>query len=211
MMCRTAQGQPIPDQPLAYLPIAFAHRPRFSQRTSRLRPTFTRFPALFLVVAGVALSGCSVFSSLTFPPQTRGNKVDPELLAQLVPGTSTRSDATALIGSPTARATFDDNTWIYIGEVTKPVIAGTQSVENQEVVVLTFDQGGVLQNIERKNQNDAQNVTVVSRTTPSPGNNASIMQQLLGNVGRFNPASGLGGLGGSSSPLTGGTGGANQY
>ena len=172
-----------------------------------MRPTFFRPLALLLVVT--ALSGCGdTLASLTFPPQVRGNKVDPDMLAQLVPGTSTRADATALIGSPTAKASFDDNTWIYIGEVTKPVIAGTQRVLSQQTVVLSFDQGGVLRNVETKNMDDALPVNVVSRTTPSPGNNASVLQQLLGNVGRFNPG---GAAGGNSLPTTGGAGGANQF
>ncbi len=39
---------------------------------------------------------------LTFPPQVRGNKVDDDMLEQLVPGTSARADVIALLGSPTA-------------------------------------------------------------------------------------------------------------
>ncbi len=152
-------------------------------------------PALFklptrlfaVLLASAALAGCSVPAFMTFPPQVRGNKVDEALIAQLVPGTSTRADVTALIGSPTARATFDDNTWLYIGEVTKPVIAATNEVLDQQVVVLVFDQQGVLRSIERKSQSDSVPVTVVSRATPAPGNDASFLQQLLGNVGRFSP------------------------
>jgi len=49
----------------------------------------------------------------------RGNKVTTGCWHRLVPGTSTRTDVTAAIGSPTTRATFDDNTWLYIGEVTQ--------------------------------------------------------------------------------------------
>jgi outer membrane protein assembly factor BamE (lipoprotein component of BamABCDE complex) len=109
-----------------------------------------------------------------------------------VPGTSTTKDVTSLIGSPTAHATFDDNTWIYISERTKPVIAGTQAVEGQQVVALTFDDSGVLKSVARKTQDDSMPVSVVSRTTPSPGDEASFLQQLLGNVGKFSP-SGLGG------------------
>jgi outer membrane protein assembly factor BamE (lipoprotein component of BamABCDE complex) len=139
------------------------------------------------LLASTALAGCSLPAFMTFPPQVRGNKVDEALLAQLVPGTSTRADVTALIGTPTARATFDDNSWIYIALVTKPVIAATNAVLDQQVVVLTFDPQGVLRNIERKSQDDSVPVTVVSRTTPAPGNEASFMQQLLGNVGRFSP------------------------
>ena len=158
-----------------------------------------------------ALAGCSSISELTFSPQTRGNKVDAELLAQLVPGTSTRTDVTSLIGSPTTRATFDDNTWIYIGEVTKPVIGGIQRINDQQVVVLTFTSSGVLKDISRKGLDDAKPVSVVSRSTPSPGNDASLIQQLLGNVGRFSPGGALGASGGTTGPLTGGAGGANKY
>ncbi|KAA5608501.1 outer membrane protein assembly factor BamE [Rhodovastum atsumiense] len=124
---------------------------------------------------------------MAFPPQVRGNKVDPDLLAQLVPGTSSRADVIALIGSPTAKATFDDNTWLYIGEVTRPVIAATNTVLDQQVVVLTFDGSGVLRTVERKNQDDSVPVAVVSRATPAPGNDASFLQQLIGNVGKFSP------------------------
>ncbi len=87
----------------------------------------------------VPLACCAAPSFLSFPPQVRGNRVDSDQLKQLVPGTSTRADAMAALGSPTAKATFDDNTWIYIGEVTKPVIGGTLNVMDQEVVLLTFD------------------------------------------------------------------------
>jgi outer membrane protein assembly factor BamE (lipoprotein component of BamABCDE complex) len=78
------------------------------------------------------------------PAQTRGNKVEAEQLKELVPGTSTKADVTALIGSPTQRATFDENTWLYITEVTRPRLGRTLGVLDQAVVVLTFDDRGVL-------------------------------------------------------------------
>ncbi len=118
----------------------------------------------------------------------RGNRVDADQLKELVPGTSTRTDVTALIGSPTARATFDDNTWIYISEVTRPRIARVQGVLSQDIVVLSFNEQGVLQDVKQLNQEDALPVTVVARTTPSPGTEASFLQQLFGNIGRFNAA-----------------------
>ena len=148
------------------------------------------------LLALVLLAGCGADSSgfLSHPIQARGNRVDVDQLAQLVPGTSTRGDALALLGSPTARATFDDNTWLYISELTKPVIGATNAVHGQFTVALTFDQAGVLRQVDRKGMDDAVPVTVVARTTPTPGNETSFLQQLLGNVGRFNP----GGPGGSS-------------
>ena len=121
------------------------------------------------------------------PPQIRGNKVDPELMKEVTPGTSTKADVSAIIGSPTARDTFDDNTWLYISELTQPRIGRTLGEIQQNVVVLSFDQSGVLKSINKLNQEDALPVTVIAKTTASPGTEASFMQQLLGNIGRFNP------------------------
>jgi len=160
--------------------------------------------ALLLVLLG----GCDLPAFLSFPVQVRGSKVDADQLKELVPGTTTRQDVTSLIGSPTAKATFDDNTWIYISQLTKPIIGGTQAVEDQRVLVLTFDQGGILRNVETKTQDDSKSVTVVSRTTPSPGSEASFLQQLLGNVGKFSPLptnTGSGGSGGGSGFSAGGS------
>lgn len=121
------------------------------------------------------------------PPQVRGNKVDPESLKELVPGTSTKADVSAVIGSPTAKDTFDDNTWLYISELTQQRIGRTPGELEQNVVVVSFNDKGVLKSIEKRDKDDALPVTVVARTTPSPGTEASFVQQLLGNIGRFNP------------------------
>jgi outer membrane protein assembly factor BamE (lipoprotein component of BamABCDE complex) len=155
---------------------------------------------LTAVAALLVLAGCSFIEPRS---QSRGNRIDPDALKELTPGTSSRADATALLGSPTARATFDDNTWIYISETTRPRIARTQGVLNQRVVVLTFNDQGVLQKIDRLNQDDSLPVDVVSRATPSPGNESSILGQLLGNVGRFG-ASGAGSALGQGQAPSGG-------
>jgi outer membrane protein assembly factor BamE (lipoprotein component of BamABCDE complex) len=174
-------------------------RPWRRRREDRdLRQT-ARYPALLVALLA---AGCSLPAFMSYPDQVRGNKIDQEQVTQLVPGTSTKQDAVALLGSPTARASFDDNTWIYISEVTKPVIAGTQGVEAQQVYLLSFNDKGVLTGVQKKTQADALPVDVVSRTTPSPGTEASIIQQLLGNVGKFNatPNTNQGAQGSSTNP-----------
>ena len=146
---------------------------------------------------------CLVLSScgwLVPAPTMRGNRVEPEQLKELTPGVSSKADVTAVIGSPTARATFDDDTWIYISELTQPRVGRTLGELSQNVVVLNFDDRGVLQTVQKLNKSDSLPVTVVARTTPSPGTEASFMQQLLGNIGRFNPA-------GAGSPPGGGSAG----
>jgi outer membrane protein assembly factor BamE (lipoprotein component of BamABCDE complex) len=147
------------------------------------------------------LFGCLTLSScgwLMPTPVMRGNKVDPEMLKELTPGVSSKADVAAVIGSPTARGTFDDNTWIYISEKTQQRIGRTLGELDQNVLVLNFDQGGLLQGVQHFDKADSLPVSVVARTTPSPGTEASFMQQLLGNIGRFNPT------GAGSTPTAGG-------
>jgi hypothetical protein len=102
-------------------------------------------------------------------------------------------------------ATFDDNTWIYISETTRTRVGRSPGVLAQDVAVLTFDQAGVLREVKHLDQDDSKNVSVVSRATPSPGSEASFLQQLLGNVGKFNAGGAPSGAGGAR-PTPGGSG-----
>jgi len=143
------------------------------------------------VVLGVGLLGVAAGCSVVEAPRTlRGDRVDADALKELVPGTSTTKDVESLIGSPTSKAAFDNNRWIYIAQTTHTRIARLPGVDKQEVVVLNFDQNGVLHSIEQHGMKDSKAVAMVDRTTPSPGSEASFLQQLLGNIGKFNPGAG---------------------
>ena len=137
-----------------------------------------------MLISCLLLSSCGW---LMPTPQLRGNKVDPESMKELVPGTSTKADVTAVIGSPTAQDTFDDNTWLYISELTQPRIGRVLGELNQNVVVLNFDDKGVLKSIGKLDKDAALPSPMIARTTASPGTEASFFQQLLGNIGKFNP------------------------
>ncbi len=170
-----------------------------------MRPT--RLSLHALLIASVGLGGCQYFQA---NKQIRGNLVDPIDYGQLVPGTSTRADVTSLIGSPTTRATFDDNTWIYVGEQTEPAIASFPSIDRQQALVLNFDNNGTLVGMHRATGKDAVRVAMDGHTTPSPGSEASFLQQVIGNVGRYNPAGLLGPAGTNPNGSAGGGGGAGN-
>ncbi len=154
-------------------------------------------PLRVALVLSLALStgGCGVIHLFDPTQRQRGALVDPDALKELIPGTSSRADAVALIGSPTARATFDDNTWYYISQTTSTRIGRTPGVVKQRVTALQFDQSGTLRDIKQYDLKDAQPIEMASGATPSPGSEASFMQQLFGNVGRFTPAGLPGGFG----------------
>jgi outer membrane protein assembly factor BamE (lipoprotein component of BamABCDE complex) len=170
-------------------------------RVSTVSAGFARIARQVLVVLGILTlpGGCTIFRA---PETLHGNRVDEYRLKELVPGTSTQADVTALVGSPTTKASFDTNTWLYISEVTQTRIGRTPGVDNQAVIALSFDDRGVLRDIAKLDQANGLPVSIVKGATPAPGTSASFMQQLFGNIGRFNPL-GASQTGGGGAPTGG--------
>lgn len=144
-----------------------------------------------------ALPGADLFES---PRTLRGHLVEDEDLRQIVAGVSSRRDVEALLGSPSATGTFDDSEWFYIGGVTRQRPGRLLAVEDQQVLVVRFDNRGMVQELRRLGPQDGRTVQVVSRTTPSPGNERTLMQQLFGNIGRVGPGLGANPTSGPGAP-----------
>ncbi len=165
-----------------------------------MRPAQLLF--LLLPCALLTLPGCAVFSDA---PHYRGIAVSQHDLNELTPGVSTQADAQSLLGPPTFAEPFDQNNWVYVSQVTKLRIGNTEGVKRQHVVILHFDNKGVLKAVTQKDTKDAMNVAMDGKTTPVPGGHASFVQQLIGGVGSYNPlgtaqdnSGGVSGLGGST-------------
>ena len=159
---------------------------------TRLRCPFSKGSAAsrgVLLALALGLGACSVIDA---PPVARGHRIAEEQLKELVPGVQGRADVQALLGSPTARGTFDDNFWYYISATTRARPMQQESISGQRVVVVEFDDAGKLRQVRELGPNDGRSVSIVARETPVPGNERSLLQALFGNVGRFNPLGGAG-------------------
>lgn len=147
----------------------------------------------------VLLGGCGwVTDTLGPAPVERGNRVDAERLGQITPGVQTRNDVEALLGSPTARGTFDEDNWYYISARTRLQPARFLEVEDRRVVAISFNRQGVVSGIRELGAADGREVSVVRRETPVPGNDRSLLQALFGNLGR----PGMSGAGGPANPAS---------
>lgn len=147
-------------------------------------------------IALIAVSALSLLAAACTPTvNMRGNMIDDYKLAQVQKGIDTRTDVLRKMGSPTTIAPFDDSVWYYLEQKTeKRGILDDQVVE-ERVVVVMFDANGVVEQI-----NDVDNkrtpVPYVARATPTSGNEVTVMQQMLGNLGKFNKEGGpTGGVG----------------
>lgn len=117
--------------------------------------------------------------------EQRGISVDPDKLSQIQIGQSTSATVTSILGSPAATSNFGAIEWYYIEQKMEYWAFRQPKIDNQNVVIVRFDGQGLVSAIERKNLNDAKTVAAVKATTPAAESQLTILQQLLGNVGRF--------------------------
>ena len=139
-----------------------------------------------VAVLALALAACAG------QVDTRGNFADLEAVSQITPGQSTRGTVEDLLGSPTTVATFNDKTWYYIGRKTEKFAFFEPEVLESQVVAIHFDTVGVVEEVKIYGSEDSREVALVERTTPTAGRELTVLQQLLGNVGRFNSEGGPG-------------------
>lgn len=114
-----------------------------------------------------------------------GNIVEPDRLADVHQGVSRKNDVAEALGTPSATGTFDANTWYYIGQRTEKTAFFPPEVTERKVVVVRFDDAGVVRQIDQLDQSAGQDIDFVDRATPTAGKDMSFIEQMLGNVGRF--------------------------
>jgi len=146
--------------------------------------------ALFLVLGiGVgALAACEAQFD------TRGNLPDPDSVLQVQPGIDNRQRVADLLGSPSAISTFNDKTWYYISKRTKQVAFFDPEVLDQEVLIIKFDDTGTVSDMKLLGLQDARQVVPNPNETPTSGRELTILQQIIGNVGRFGNLGGGGNI-----------------
>lgn len=140
-----------------------------------------------LLKAGlVALALTGTLTACASVTNTRGNMVEDVRLVEIEPGISTTDDVLFILGTPTTVAPFDENTWYYIGQVTEKVAFYNPEIVDRRVVKLTFDEQGLLSEIEDLSLEEGQDVELVNRETPTRGREITFLEQMIGNLGRFN-------------------------
>jgi outer membrane protein assembly factor BamE (lipoprotein component of BamABCDE complex) len=141
-----------------------------------------------LALAVLMLTACDNIADL------RGFSPSPGAVDKLEVNTQSREDVQRLIGSPSAVATFNPNVWYYISEKQEYWGPSRPWISDQNVIQITFNESGRVQNIKYYDLKDAENITMVARITPTSGKELTVLEQILGNVGRFSgPAKQTGG------------------
>ena len=131
--------------------------------------------------------GLLVVSACAPVTEIRGNLLDDKKIAQLTVGESNQRDVLNVLGSPTTSSVTRPNEWYYVGQKTEQIAVYQPEIVERRVLVVNFDEDGTLSRIAELDQEDGDDeLEFSSRETESGGRKFTIMQQLIGNLGRFN-------------------------
>lgn len=147
-----------------------------------------RMPRLML---GLALVGPLLLAACAEREYRGGFVLEEETLNRIKVGETTQRQVAATLGSPSSISTFNANndTWYYISKETRAMAFLTPEVIDQQVLAIDFDPQGRVKDIRRYGLKDGREIAFVDRSTPTRGRELTILQQLLGNLGRFNDRS----------------------
>jgi len=101
-------------------------------------------------------------------------------------GVDTRETVLAKLGTPSTTSTFEtDNVWYYLTQTTQRYTYNKPEVSQRTVTEITFADGGEkVANVRTLGLEDGRQIAMERRETPTRGRQLTILEQLLGNVGR---------------------------
>jgi outer membrane protein assembly factor BamE (lipoprotein component of BamABCDE complex) len=134
-------------------------------------------------VAAIVLAG--VLGACTPRITTHGFVPDPEALDRIQPGVHNEVEVAQFLGTPSTTALFGQPTWLYITERTEAYAFLEPEVVDQRVVLIAFNDSGVVTEVDEYIMEDGYLIDPVTRTTPTYGKELGLLEQLLGNIGRF--------------------------
>lgn len=143
------------------------------------------FAPLITLLTAMVLAGCA--------PTFRNHGYIPpeEELQEIVVGIDTRATVEETVGPPSSGGVLSEGDYYYVRSKTKTFgLRETKEIERQ-VLAITFDSRGVVQNIERFGLENGRVVPLTRRVTASGVSDVSVLRQLMGNIGSI----GAGGFG----------------
>lgn len=143
----------------------------------------------FAAIAALLLLGATACA----PRQDfRGIAIEEEKVALIKVGQSSEAQVNALLGSPSTISTFPDwgTTYYYISSQTDTVAFLAPELIDQQVLAISFDKENRVKEMKRYGMKDGKQIAFVDRETPTRGKELTVLEQVFGNLGRFNSTSG---------------------
>ena len=145
------------------------------------RTTFAVLAPLALG-ATLAVGGLTACSPITSYSGFQAIDSDPK---DVKVGTDTKSTVRAKLGSPSVTSTFDPNVWFYMNQVKQRVAFRKPTVTARNVTAIVFNkETEMVETVNVYTLKDGKVIAYNARETPTRGREMTVLEQLLGSVGR---------------------------
>jgi outer membrane protein assembly factor BamE (lipoprotein component of BamABCDE complex) len=132
-----------------------------------------------MLLATLALISCSA--------QYRNHGYVPrdDELEKVIVGTSTQADVAQAVGRPSSTGLLTGAGWFYVGSRFRHYGGREPKEIERQVVAISFDEKGIVENVERFGLEEGQAIVLSRRVTDSNIKGIGFLRQLLGNIGNL--------------------------
>ena len=138
---------------------------------------------------GVMLGASLVLAGCSEQIRNHGYLPSDEELSEIIVGIDTRDSVAETIGSPTTAGVLSGGDFYYVGDRVRHFGWQKPQIVERQIVAVTFDAAGVVQNIVRYGLEDGRVVPLVRRVTETSDGDINFLRQLFGNIGGLDTGS----------------------
>lgn len=144
-----------------------------------------------MMARGVLLAAALCLASCSPIVDQRGHVAAPDWKEHIIPGSTTKNDVATMLGSPSSTSSFGNEVWYYISTKKETTAFLKPEITQQNVIRIEFSADDTVAAVEEfDKEKSREDFAFVERTTPTEGHSLGILEQLLGNIGRFNAPGG---------------------
>ena len=126
---------------------------------------------------------CSACSNEIY---NHGYNIDEDMVKKITPSKSNINEVITILGTPTTSALYGEPKFFYIHHKYSRRLFQNPKLIDQDILQISFTQNGIVKSINRYNFADINSLQFDKNTTYLPGNNISVIKQIIGNIGRYN-------------------------
>lgn len=135
-------------------------------------------------IAALALSSVILLGACTPITSYQGFQAVEANPKDVKVGVDSKETVMDRLGSPSAVATFDPNTWFYISQISDQMAFHKADVRKRDIVAINFNKSDdKVLGVNTYTLKDGHIVAFNRRATPTRGRELSIIEQILGNIG----------------------------
>ena len=127
----------------------------------------------------------SLLVSCTQPIEIHGNRISLKAFDIIKPGKTTEQQVLEQLGKPIITQDYGPKSWIYVESKSQDTVLSGKKFLDRTIVKISFSKKGIATSIDVIPYDKEYYPKLATRKTPTAGQEITVLQQLIGNFGRF--------------------------